>query len=278
VRLQSISAVFVLSAWMTIAAAETPNQQLELGDSDTNKNLTLSTSETVPGDKNTQRYRQQIQQILSNEDFSKKETVKKWRWISTEDKVERQEKFPEWIISWLEFMEANQSLIKTTAKIIEVLLWCLLAFIIVFVILRYHQVIRNYVTNNMGSTVKTELPSSLFGIDLKEEKLPNDIVEEAKKLWDQNKIRDAIALLLKASFIRVINDYNVRLLDSHTENECCIRIDSSTPSNIAAFMRRLVAQWQMIAYGHKPPLEQDFLWLCSNWRLVFEQDTKSAEV
>ncbi|MCH2190306.1 MAG: hypothetical protein MK188_05220 [Gammaproteobacteria bacterium] len=241
------------------------------------KNITLSEDASPPRDETAKQYHDQIAVVLSHTDFSQKKTVTKWRWIDTENEVERQEKFPEWIINWLEFMESNQSLIASIAGVIEIILWCLLVLSVIFVVLRYQQLIVNFVAKSMTSKDKVNLPSSLFGIDMREDEIPEDVVSSAQNLWGQEEIRRAIALLLKASLIKIINSYNIGLSESYTEIECCEHIDRSAPADISQLMRLLVEQWQQIAYAHKQPSEKEFKQLCIQWNQAFKNDNKRTE-
>jgi len=116
---------------------------------------------------------------------------------------------------------------------------------------------------------RPDLPSNLFGLDVKKENIPVDVLQEARNLWSENKPREAVAVLLRSSLIKLLHEHNCRFFDSDTEAECCDRIDQQAPQKNGVYMRKLVSVWQAIAYAHSPPSESIFEQLCHEWAEVF---------
>lgn len=232
-------------------------------------NFTLEDGEELPRSASSQSYHKQINSVLANDEFSQQKTVTQWRWIDTKDKQKRQEKFPETIIQFFEFLERNASTIEIIAKVLEVLLWLSLGLLIVWLLLRYREVITSFVSGT-AKLPQEPLPTTLLGLDVKQDSLPKDISATAQSLWQQGQQRQAIALLLRASLVRLIHDYRVTLFDSDTENECCQRIDDQAPQSNSRYMRMLVNAWQAIAYAHRAPDESLFMQLCNEWSEVFD--------
>jgi len=66
-------------------------------------NFTLEDGEKLPRSNQSKSYHSQIKKILDNDDFSRKESVKRWRF--KQDKDERNELYPEWLIEFVEWLE-----------------------------------------------------------------------------------------------------------------------------------------------------------------------------
>jgi len=141
---------------------------------------------------------------------------------------------------------------------------------VIFIIYRYQESIRDFASGSFKSETAPELPTTLLGLDLKKEKLPTKVADVAHQLWSQGKHREAVALLLRASLISLIQDFRIKLYDSDTEAECCDRIELRAPNNLSNYMRRLVAAWQSIAYAHRIPPKHEFQALCEAWPSLFK--------
>ncbi len=227
----------------------------------------------------SQRYYEQIESVLGREEFGKTEFKKAWRKIDTDDKESRNDKFPEWLIKFFEWLERNSESEKKDisdfsllglAKFIEVVFWVLAIGFVAFIIFKYHKQIGAYASLLKGHKRQTEsLPTTMFGLDIKKESLPDDIVGTAKIFWSNGDQRQAIAILLRASLVRLVNEHNCRFYDSDTEAECCLRIDQQAPESLSEFMRSLVAVWQKTAYAHRLPVQDKFDSLCTQWQKVF---------
>ena len=232
----------------------------------------------ILGSKQAQASYGKIQEVLDREEFGETEYRKAWRKIDLSDKQNRDDKIPEWLIKFIEWFESDEPSSKSGNKvnfsllfnIVEVLFWALAIGLIVYVLVKYHQQIRGLSSLfTSKKQVSQSLPSTMFGLDIKEESLPDDIIVSAKKHWSNGEARAAIALLLRASLIKLLNEHDCRFYDSDTEAECCFRIDKQAPKPLSQFMRSLVSVWQQIAYAHRIPSQDIFDSLCAQWQETF---------
>lgn len=233
-------------------------------------NFTLEEGESLPRSQVSEAFHADIEKTLSSDDFARKKTVTRWRIKDLEDLKEEQDgSFPEWIIDLVEFFEGSSSFFSGLAKVLEVLLWLLFIGVILFVLFRYREQIENFVTGLRQSEPEAELPTTMFGLDVQKTSLPKDVVALAKEHWLAGEARQGIAVLLRASLIRLLHEHDCRFLDSDTEAECCQKIDHQTSAPLSKYMRTLVGAWQQIAYAHRQPSTPDFENLCDHWRQVF---------
>lgn len=249
----------------------------EISDSETVEvdydfNFTLEEGEELPRSDAAKKYHSEIKDILAGDDYARAETVERWRFkeLDENEKEERREKYPEWLISFIEALEGDGSTLISMSKAFEVFLWALLIALIAFSIFRYRKQLLGVFAGFEGQSDEPELPSNMFGLDLKADSMPTDTLQAARMNWTNQQRREAIAILLRASLVKLLNSYSCRFFDSDTEAECCDRIDRQAPRTIALYMRKLVTAWQSIAYAHVEPSDDAFEHLCEQWSKVFQ--------
>jgi hypothetical protein len=92
-------------------------------------------------------------------------------------------------------------------------------------------------------------PEALFGLDLAPQSLPEDVAATASALARERKLREALALLYRASLSQLVHRKGVRLLSSHTEAEV-LRL---SPPDASPYLERLTEAWRSCAYAHRAP-------------------------
>ena len=119
-------------------------------------------------------------------------------------------------------------------------------------------------------------PEIMFGMDVRAESLPDDIVSEAQKLWQAGKHRESLSLLYRGALIRLINQEKVKLEDSYTEGDVLRHAKKQLTADKQAYLKQLTSQWKLIAYAHRSPTESDMQQLFSNWQSDFALETKTG--
>ena len=224
-------------------------------------------------------YSKQIADVLSGDDFGKTKYVKSWRFIDTSDEQARAEKIPEWLIKFIEWVESwdwgdssedsSDVNFSSIAKFLEVLLWVVAISLILLVIYKFRDDIVTIARSLKHEPNSESLPTTMFGLDIKKESLPDDVVATAREEWGKGEQRSALATLLRASLVNLLNDHGCRFYDSDTEAECCQRIDKQASKPLSQYMRLLVSAWQQVAYAHRAPSNESFDVLCKQWTEVF---------
>lgn len=229
-------------------------------------NFVLKKGDELPRSKVSKEYQEDISQILSDEVFGRYEKLESWR-IKEKNSEDGDgfDLFPDWLKDALR-LDTSTSI--ALASVIEFLLWSVFVGGLVFLAYAYREQIKHFVAG-ATETVRPDLPTSLFGIDLEQTKLPENILATALDHWNKKKHREAVALLLRASLLKVLNQYPCHLFDSDTENECVAKIEKSSPNHISAYMRKLVDLWLALAYAHRSPSEPEFKDLCSAYQELF---------
>ena len=204
--------------------------------------------------------KQIITDIVNSEDLKGKKSK---TWKIKEFDFETSNETPEWI----------KSLSVIFAKIIEYALWILLFIAVLMLFLTRHQWL------HLFSIVKDkeeayQAPDILFGMDVREESLPDDLIGEAKLLWQQQKARESLSLLYRGALVHLLNKEKLPLENSHTEGDILKLSKKTVADNKQHYLSQLTAQWQLIAYAHRTPKEDAMDWLFTHW----QQDFSNASV
>ncbi|PCJ31146.1 MAG: hypothetical protein COA90_06950 [Gammaproteobacteria bacterium] len=196
----------------------------------------------------------------------------------SEDEEDNDPKWLKWLSDWLNGLGDDESYeddgsSDTTLNIskgLEIIIWLFFIGLGVYLLVKYRSQLHDFIKGLKATNKPKEaLPATLFGLDVKKDSLPKDVVAMAQTAWRQGEQRQAIAVLLRASLIKLLHDHACHFTDSDTEAECCTRIDKQASATVATFMRALVVVWQQVAYAHKAPTEERFNELCQQWKQVF---------
>ncbi|WP_188151102.1 DUF4129 domain-containing protein [Teredinibacter waterburyi] len=220
--------------------------------------------------------KQRIIAILAGEEFHTVKVEKGWRLKSLEDQIEDDE-LPLWLIVLVEFFEkfgklfgAGGALGDLSFSFLEVILWCGLAALVIYVVVRYRGNIKSLAVQ-FRLPEKQELPPKvLFGLDVTRESLPEDVPAEVRKLWEADQHRAAISLLYRALLAQLIHNYECSFSDSDTEDECIQQVRKLQQPALSDYAAELTDCWQSLAYGHRLPAVARVQNLCVRWREHFD--------
>jgi hypothetical protein len=201
--------------------------------------------------------KQLIDEVLANEDFGKKETVRTWKFKGDLNPKNTDRK------------QLNLDFLLFFAQIGEYLLWILVAVIIVAVLYNLPRWKLALAKPSLRKSRREPPPQVLFGLDITEESLPENIAEEAWRLFQNKEIRPSLSLLYRGTLAVLVNRYGVALKDSNTEGECAAQVSQSQPDAIAGYFNELTSAWTRLAYGHQLPSQEMVQTLCHNWPLHF---------
>lgn len=166
------------------------------------------------------------------------------------------------------FIKALLRFFQFIAQSIEVILWGIAIALVIFLLIKLNEY---RLTKGKGPRSRTieRAPDTLFGLDIRRDSLPNDILGSARQLWKEQRYRDAYSLLYRGSLVFIAHEKNVRLHESFTEEECVQRFQASDDSLQPLFFAQLTQQWQMVAYGHQIPASTLFETTCDGWQFHF---------
>jgi hypothetical protein len=211
---------------------------------------------------------QLIEEVLQGEDFGQEITVRKWRFKNLIE--ENEDKIPEWLINFIEWLEKNVkfgdesndgNFLLTAAAWLKVLLVALAVLLFVYLFYRFRGPLHRL--KRSGKTEST--PDVLFGLDVRPESLPDDIPAQVMAFWRDNRHRDALGLLYRASLSGLIEQHALAFKSSHTEAECAALVKARGIESLSRYFAGLTRVWCHLAYGHELPAIEAIEELCEGW-------------
>lgn len=122
-------------------------------------------------------------------------------------------------------------------------------------------------------------PVEAFGLDIREESLPADIVGAAKELARKGAIVACLSLLYRGALHRLMTDDALEIFPGDTEHDCIRRVNDASAENSsdrAAYFEKLTGSWLEAAWGQSPPILDDALDLCDGWGLHLEAGARPS--
>jgi hypothetical protein len=161
------------------------------------------------------------------------------------------------------------------ANVIEVLLWGALIAALGWLIWRYREFLRAFVSRRPNLPARSKPPASpqVFGLDLNRETLPDDIASSAEQLW-LSEPRAALGLLYRGLLSHLLQDFDLTLKAADTESQILNRIEQLQRPDLLAYSRNLTVHWQNMAYGHRLPAAHLQAELCNGWRELFGKGSR----
>jgi hypothetical protein len=104
-----------------------------------------------------------------------------------------------------------------------------------------------------SSAPSAPLPTTVLGLDVRPDSLPEDIAAEVRRLWESGEVVAALSVLYRATLADLIHRRGVSFAVSATERECVEIASSSLSATAAAYFRQLTYAWQRAAYGRRFP-------------------------
>ncbi|PCJ47429.1 MAG: hypothetical protein COA99_00960 [Moraxellaceae bacterium] len=193
--------------------------------------------------------------IVESEAFNDIRSRERWQFKNKTELDDDDEKttLPEWA----------EQLFNIIAASAEVLLWCLAIVCVLFILLRLRGIEIPFLEARKFSNAPP--PSSLFGLALDQDSLPDNIIESARGFWRKSP-RQAYSLLYRAALSDLVHVEALNLHHSHTEGECVRLFSKQNDHNPKSqFFQTLTEQWVMLAYGHQRVSHKQFDALCNEW-------------
>lgn len=230
---------------------------------------------------NKDEAKSRINDIFKGEDFTNEETISAWRLKNFEydGDLNWLEKLINAFGRWFEKHFANSGsgdievsgYLNNVAFIIKALLISALLIVISILIYRYRTNIAYLIgySKKLPLNNSTKETNTLFGLDVTQESLPENIPEEVITLFKAGNTRQAIGLLYRATLSKLMTEKGFRFDESYTEGECLAVVTQGDDNSLTGFISDMTTVWQQLAYGHVQPTEETLNTLCNRWSGVF---------
>ncbi|MDH3534441.1 MAG: DUF4129 domain-containing protein [Gammaproteobacteria bacterium] len=213
-----------------------------------------------------------IGEVLDGEDFGQQRTVRKWRFKDWSEEVD-EDTFPEWLIEFLEWWEANvdwSTDFTGFATWLKIMLVALFVGLLVYLLYRF----RGPLSRLGPAPARQAAPEVLFGLDVTPQSLPPDVPAEVMRLWAEGGYREALSLLYRASLSRLIDKYELAFRASHTEAECAALVRARGIDSLSDYFWQLTSVWRRLAYGHQLPAAEMVRSLCDGWKTELSREAE----
>lgn len=231
-----------------------------------------------------------VDAVVADARYGKTETVTRWKPKKDIEKDakddDEEESFLEKFLKWL-LGDDDKDDVKDTPKRdklgvgmaqgAELIMWIFFAVLAVFILTQLGKWAGWLGTAQTGrKRAAYEQPTEMFGLALDKESLPMDVVDEAKALLAQGNMRAAVALLYRASLIKLIHEQGIEISASSTEYECQQLVARTQSASLSQVFNQLTTVWLQVAYDKGNPTEEAVYAVCDAWRPAFGSPTKQS--
>ncbi|RVU83996.1 hypothetical protein EOL70_14410 [Leucothrix sargassi] len=201
-----------------------------------------------------------VEDIKAHPDLSFEKTEKEWRRkkpLNFEDETRENYDTPDWLVT----------LTQILAALIEYSLWLLVIAGVIALYIYRELWLPLIIRESKQDSVKS--PDILFGMDVRQASLPDDIPKAAQALWEDGKHREALSLLYRGALVKLINDDHLALEHHHTEGDILALSRRELSTSRYEYLQQLTNHWVTIAYAHKVPSNEEMQALLTHWHSDF---------
>ncbi len=235
--------------------------------------------------------RAEIERILAGEAFHAKDTRRSPRladWLVADDEgswlgdrlralldwlfggesSEQSGELPGWLVGALDVLATGAE-----AIIIGVVL-----FVLAALLYRYRAELAQ-LTGRSGRVRDPDQPRPrlVMGLEVTAESLPDDVPAQVRALLAKGEVREALALLYRASLVGLMECHGARLHDAMTEQDCLVAARDVVRAQSAEYFAGVTRSWLEIAYAHRAPADAVIGPLVDDWTEHFSFGDASAE-
>jgi hypothetical protein len=228
--------------------------------------LTLRAGPGLAVDVTPESARETIQTILEGEAFHQLETIRIPRWLldwELEGEADEPTPFRDWLTS---FADGLSSLIGGGLEIFFVTCGLGALAWLVFRVARQRGLFELGVPPPRR---RPAAPVELFGLEVTERSLPENLVAVAREEARAGRTRAALALLYRGALTRLSVVYGAELARGVTERECVEVARDHLPAEGTRYLESLTSTWLRCAYGHYEPDVAGVESLCEGWSSWF---------
>jgi hypothetical protein len=195
-----------------------------------------------------------IEAVLESEEFS---TVEKLElWLPKASEAEPAEPSAStWLFVWLGDFGAG---------LLRVGAWLSVALFVIALALVVVRSLRD--RERPPPAAHPVAPTVRFGLDLRPESLPPDVVAAARERFAAGDAPGALSLLYRGALVHLVHGAGLRIPASATEGECERAARAALDDSLASDFSALTRAWTFCAYARQTPPPEAFAELCERWR------------
>ena len=159
------------------------------------------------------------------------------------------------------------------AEIGRLLVWIIGIGLLVLAVLRLAPELLNW--RPTGRAISPSMPDVVFGLDVRPDRLPEDVAAAARAALARGALREALSLLYRGALVHWLSN-GLEIQPGDTEGDCVRRVEYRHGGAPAQAFRRLVNSWQQAAYSITPPTSDDVSALIAEWPQHFHAPGAAA--
>lgn len=196
---------------------------------------------------NATKHRQLIKEVIADPAFEREEQIWAWQPIDQEEEIKA---------------ELDLGFLAGLGHIFaHLLLWLLVGTVLALAI---YLLVNHRLSNKPKDPTPAErqIPKALFGLDLRPESLPKNLLQAAQELWNRGDTRGALSLLYRGILAHMVRQKQVDIPLFATEGECVHLVRSKVSPQLASVFTSLTQAWLKTAYGALPVSTDGFMQIC----------------
>jgi hypothetical protein len=223
--------------------------------------------------------RQRIAEILDHDDFHRREMKSGYRLKDDQPEDKAEEQQGEQNGFFYRLLKAIGNLLEplgyfssSLSALLELLLWIVAVSVFIYVLWYFRDSIKEAAGwRPPKRTHRTEeKPEVLFGLEVSEETIQENVTEKVLTLFQQGEARVALSLLYGSTLARLLHHHGCFFHDGMTEGEC-LRVVGREAKAQSNHFQQLTATWIQLAYAHREPDLECIQALCADWEVTYAQ-------
>ena len=178
-----------------------------------------------------------MQQVKADPNLATERTIKTLQWKESNAKPSPRPAWLDWVAGFFRWLDQSA----------RMLVW---AVVVGLVALLAFYIVRTFrAWDGVAGDAEFVAPTHVQDLDIRPESLPPDIGAAARRLWDRNEHRAALALLYRGLLSRLAHVHQLPIRDSSTEGDC-LALAARMNTGGRDYAARLIVLWQAAVYGH----------------------------
>ena len=112
---------------------------------------------------------------------------------------------------------------------------------------------------------KKETVKTVAGMNVEPEKLPANLLQRVRELWEAGQYQEALGLLYRGAISSLVTRQVVEIEESDTEMDCLRRVEALGEVANAGYFKRLSRAWISQAYARRVPDAETVSQLLADW-------------
>lgn len=163
-------------------------------------------------------------------------------------------------------LKGLSAVMEAVAKVLRVLAWAALA---VALSAALYWLLRHLKFRGDARPGAKAVPEMLFGLDVRPEALPEDVVAAAMAQIARGELVAALSLLYRGALVSLLHRNGIELASGDTEADCLSKVRPRVDGATHGYLARLVTSWQAAAYAHRIPPRAEVEALALQWQGAF---------